>query len=322
MTFGPAVDFSLPGAVAIGVGVGFLSGLLGVGGGFLLAPLLNVFLGIPLKVVGPSDLCQIQGTSLAGLLRHRKQGQFDPRVAVILLGGVFCGTEAGVHILEHLKGLGMVTLAGGTYARSELVLSVTFVAVLTVIGLCVFADSILSARREKAAAAGGAGASGAVAECELRTGLFSYIKLPPYVTPKGGRPVSAALVAYAGVLIGIPQALLGIGGGVLLLPVLVYLVGLSTHAAVGTSLTVVFVGSIWGVLRHAMNFNISIPLVAALLVGSTFGSQLGAVATTRLSAHRLRKYFSLIVAAAVLLLAWKLAGMYGLFGGGGGGGGD
>jgi hypothetical protein len=302
---GPLVDFSIAGAAAIGLAVGFLSGLLGVGGGFLLAPLLNVFLGIPLSIVGPSDLCQIQGTSLAGLLRHRKQGQFDLRVALILLGGVFCGTEAGVRILEHLKGLGSMTLSGGTFTRCEVALSVIFTVMLVLIGVWVFLDAALAGRARSSEAGPG---------CERRAGLLSAIRLPPYITPAGGRPVSAVLVAYAGLLMGIPQALLGIGGGVLLLPILVYLIGLSTHAAVGTSLLVVFAGSVWGVLRHAMNFNISLPLVGALLVGSTFGSQLGAVVTTRLSAHRLRKYFSFVVGAAVLILVWKMAGMFGVVG--------
>ena len=127
---GPDVHFNVPTAAAIGLGVGFLSGLLGVGGGFLLAPMLNGFLGIPLRIAAPSDLCQIQGTSLSGLLRHRKHGCFDAQVAVLILGGTFCGTAVGVKLIKYLKLQGEVILPGGTYPAAEVVLSFLFLVML------------------------------------------------------------------------------------------------------------------------------------------------------------------------------------------------
>lgn len=298
------LGFSVWGAALIGLAVGFLSGMLGVGGGFITNPLLNAVLGVPMPLVAGSSLCQISGTSLAGLLRHRRHGQFDARVAVIVLGGVFAGTEVGVRLVGQLKGLGTMQLAGGVQPVADVVLLSVFLAMLLVIGVSVFVESH-RAGRTPAGSGGG--------EAERRRGLLAGIRLPPYVTPRGGQPVSVILVAYSGVAIGVAQGLLGIGGGVLMLPVLVYFVGVLTHEAVSTDLTVIFAGSLWGAFRHALEGNVSLPLVAALLVTATFGSQLGALVTTRLKGHHLRRYFSLVVAAAVLIIAWRLAGMLNIF---------
>ena len=296
----PDLHFSLWGAVLIGLAVGYLAGMLGVGGGFIANPLLNGVLGIPMPIVAGSSLCQISGTSLSGLLRHRRHGHCDARVAVMVLGGVFCGEEAGVAIVGWLKGLGRMELAGGACDVAELVLRAAFLALLVFIGAFVFFES---RRAERAAARGASGKP---------RGWLTRVKLPPYVTPAGGEPVPVMLLACLGLPIGLAQGLLGIGGGVLLLPMLVYVVGVSTHAAVGTDLLVVFAGSLWGAFRHAGDGNVSLELAAALLVTSTFGSQLGAATAARLPAHRLRKYFSLVAGAAALILAWKLAGMLGL----------
>ncbi len=299
---GPEVEFSLAGAALIGLAVGFLSGLLGVGGGFLLAPLVNGFLGVPFRVTGPSNLCQIQGTSLSGLLRHRRQGNVDLKVAIIVLVGTLCGTFAGVSLMEHLKTLGSIKLAGGEYTTVEIVLSFIFLGILAVIGGTVLAEALVTGRRLAGSAERGDAA---------RRGFFARVRIPPYVTPVGGEPVPVVLVASAGLVVGMLQSLLGISG-VLLLPVLVYFVGVSTHAAVGTNLMVVFVTSILGTTLHALAGNVSLPLVFALLIGGTLGSQFGALLSPRIAAHKLRKYFSLLVVAAMLLIAGKLGCMYGL----------
>jgi uncharacterized membrane protein YfcA len=300
---GPEVSFSIAGAALIGLGVGFLSGLLGVGGGFLLAPLLNGILGVPFRIAGPSDLCQIQGTSLSGLLRHRKLGSMDAQVAVLLLGGTFCGSFVGVRIMSYLKSLGSVELGGGRCAVVEVVLIFLFVLMLLIIGSSVLAESIRSGRRARESDGAARGP---------RRGLFARIRIPPYVTPVGGSPVPAVMVAYAGVVVGLLQALLGIGGGVLLLPILVYFVGVGTHAAVGTSLMIVFGASILGTLFHALDGNISLPLVCALLVGGTLGSQWGAMVSAKVASHKLRRFFALLVLTALVIVAGKTFRIFGL----------
>jgi hypothetical protein len=297
---GADLHFSLWGALLIGLVVGYLGGMLGVGGGFIANPLLNGILGIPMPLVSGTSLCQISGTSLSGLLRHRRHGQFDFRVAVILLGGVFCGEEAGVQLVEWLKGLGAVEVAGRPCLWSELILRGAFLALLVLIGLLVFFESR------------GAGRAAARGQAAQPCGWLARVKLPPMVRPVGGAPVPVVLLACVGLPIGLAQGLLGIGGGVLLLPTLVYVVGVSTHAAVGTDLMVVLAGSLWGTFRHALNGNVSLELAAALLAASTFGSQLGALTSTRLKAHHLRQYFALVVAAAAVILAWKLLEMFGV----------
>jgi uncharacterized membrane protein YfcA len=300
----PEVEFSIWGAVLIGLGVGFLAGFLGVGGGFVMVPLVNGFLGVPMNVVAGSSLCQITGTSLSGVLRHRRYGNFDGRVATILIGGMFCGTITGVHLVEYLKGLGEVTLAGGSVAAADLWLRWVFLGMLVAIGASVFWETARSSRRAKA----DPDHSG-----ELSGGLLSHLGLPVRVQPAGGgRPVSVLLVAYCGVIIGMAQGMLGIGGGVLLIPVLVYLIGVSTHAAVGTSLLVILVSGVFGTFLHATAGNVHLPLVLALLIPSTFGSQFGAILANRLAGHRLRKYFGLLVLAAMLVVAFKLCRNYGL----------
>ncbi len=296
---GPEIEFSVTGALLIGLGVGFLVGLLGVGGGFLMVPLVNGLLLVPLNVVAGSSLCQIQGTSLSGLLRRRRQGNSDPQIAVLILGGTLCGTFAGVEIMEYLKGLGELSLPGGSYPLVEVVLSCLFLVVLVLIGSTVMVEAVRTGRKSAEEKKG------------PRRGLFARVRIPPYVTPTGGQPVPAVLVAYAGLVVGLLQALLGIGGGVLLLPILIYLVGLATHVAVGTSLMIVFAASIVGTFLHALNGNVSVPLVITLLVGGTLGSQFGALASARLASHKLRKYFALVVAVAVLIVGHKLCRMYG-----------
>lgn len=295
----PDISFNPWGAVLIGLGVGFLAGLLGVGGGFVMVPLVNGLLGVPMNVVAGSSLCQISGTSLAGLLRHRRYGNFDGRVAVVLTGGMLCGTETGVRIVGWLKGLGAVRLAGGTFPAAELWLRWAFLGMLTVIGVTVFWETARAARR--------AGSGGPV------RGILARVRMPACIQPVGGaRPVSVIPVAYCGLLIGLAQGMLGIGGGVLLIPVLVYLIGVSTHAAVGTSLLVILVSSVFGTFRHAVAGNVHLPLVLALLVPSTFGSQMGAAFAARSAGHKLRKYFALVVAAAALIVGGDLARMHGL----------
>jgi len=301
----PEVEFNVWGAVCIGLGVGFLAGFLGVGGGFIMVPLVNGLLGVPMNVVAGSSLCQITGTSLSGLLRHRRYGNSDGRVAAILVGGMFCGTYTGVRLVEFFKGLGEIQLAGGAVPAADLWLRWIFLGMLVVISITVFWETTRSSRRARR--------EGEVHDGELSHGLLAHFGLPVKIYPVGSsRPVSVFLVAYCGLVIGLAQGLLGIGGGVLLIPVLVYLIGVSTHAAVGTSLVVILVSGVLGTFLHANAGNVSLTLVLALLIPSTFGSQFGAIAANRLAGHRLRKFFGVMVLAALVVVAAKLARNYGV----------
>lgn len=266
--------------VAIGLVVGILTGLFGVGGSFLINPLLITLLGVPDTLVVGSSLSFTIGTAAAGTARHWRMRNVEPRAAILLIAGALVGVLMGGNMHVSLKN------ALGPQSFHPVFLSM-FLALLLVTAWIV----------SRGARAGAGGKS-----------LLQRMRFGPRVDLKtaGLAHVSLTGLLVVGLFIGLIKGLLGIGGGVLLMPLLLAVVGLPTRQAVGTSLGVVMVTSIAGTVLYGIAGEVNLALVMTLLVGSTVGVQIGAWVCARLQAHRIRKYFIGVVLLAAVLIAVDL----------------
>lgn len=283
------------GALVIGTCIGVLTGMFGVGGGFLITPLLNIVLGVPMPIAAGTGAMQILGVSTAGLFRRRGEGHADYKMALVLFGGNYVGVSLGVRTLGWLKGLGRLSLAGGEMAAVDFYLLWVFLVLLGGIAAWLLYDTGRSA-----------------IDPETRVGLFSAINIPPYTDfPSLDRPrLSIPVMAYFGLLLGFMTGLLGIGGGVILLPALLYLVGMRTHRATATSLVMVWLTSFVATLTQTLAGNTDLTLAIPLLLGGSLGLQLGCTIAGKLGGGKLRRYFSFVVLAAMALVAARLVAVY------------
>ncbi|MBI4951654.1 MAG: sulfite exporter TauE/SafE family protein [Myxococcales bacterium] len=277
---------------ALGLGVGFLAGMFGVGGGFLLTPLLSVLFGLPLPIAVGVGLCQMIGTAVAALLRHRRLGHGEPRFDLLMLPGALLGVEAGARLLAHLESLGTVSVAGRPIAVVNLVAEASYAVLLLAVAAMFWRE----------------GRRGFEPLEYVRSGPLARIRLGPRVDlPRVPlRGVSALVIAYLGLALGVLSGLLGIGGGVALMPVLVYGYGFPLRQAAGTGLLLVVATATMGTFVHALRGHVPLELAAALLLGSTMSAQLGAIATRRVSARGLRRLFALVLVATVAAIGWDL----------------
>ena len=281
----------LLGALAIGTAIGVLSGMFGVGGGFMITPLLNILLGVPMPIAVGTSAVQILGVSTAGLYRRRKEKRTDYKMAVVLGGGNYMGVRLGAQMLRWLGGLGELPLPGGTMPAADFYLLCVFVLLLgSIAGWLIYDVS----RRQSS-----------IEVCE---GLFARIKLPPYTEfPSLEQPrLSIPLMAYLGLGLGFLTGLLGIGGGVILLPALIYLVGMRTQCATATSMALVWLSSLIATITHALAGNTNLTLALPLLVGGTVGMQIGVALADRLGGIRLRRYFAVVVVVAAAMVAARV----------------
>ncbi len=288
------VAVSLPGLLALGAAVGLVAGLFGVGGGFLLTPLLNVAFGVPLPIAVGTGLCLMIGTSIPALLRHRAVGQGELRFDLLMLVPSLVGVDAGARALDALAAVGAVRLAGRAVPLLPLVVQSGYALLLV-------AAAALFWRQ------GGHGSIEALAY--VRRGPLARVRLPPHVDlpalPLG--TISASLVAYVGLALGFLSGLLGIGGGVALMPVLIYGFGFPIRQAAGTGILVLVASATLGTAIHAAKGHVHLGLATALLVGASLCAQLGALATRRLPARTLRRLFALVLTATAAAVVWNLA---------------
>lgn len=269
-----------------GAGVGFLSGLVGVGGGFLITPLL-MFLGVsPLVAVGTAS-AQTAGTSAAGSYTHWRLGNIDFRLGTLLLIGSWIGGGGGVALAHWLE-------AKGQFGN---IVSFLYVGLLGFIGISMLAEAVMALRRGVAAQEG-----------EGRRPPAWLAGLPWQKDfPASGVRLSVWVPLAVGIGIGLIAALMGVGGGFLLVPVMVYLLAMPTRVAVGTSLfQQVFMTALVTLMQAGMNHAVDPFLALALIFGASFGSQWGSRFASLLPGEKLR----LILALVVLAVAAKmLAGL-------------
>lgn len=259
-----------------GLAVGVLIGLFGVGGGFLVTPLLQLMFGIPYTIAVGSSLCFTIGSGASGLARHVRAGNYEPRTIAFMAVGAMAGALGGAQFNLHLNAaFGKVTYT--------LIMHSLFVVML-------LATAVLLLARPRG-------------EGQRRSPL-QRLPLPPRVdlADPGPNGVSVPGLFVTGGAIGFLAGLMGIGGGIFMMPILVLIVGLSPHQAVGTSLGVMIWSGIMGTVKYTLNGRVNLWVAMALLVGSTVGIQVGAAICTRIHGYRLTKWFSLLVLAVVAFL--------------------
>ena len=272
--------------LGMGGGVGFLSGLFGVGGGFLMTPLL-IFIGIPPAVAVATEANQIVASSVSGVLAHWKRGNVDIKMGVMLLVGGVIGSTFGVWLFTFLKTLGQV----------DLVIKLSYVIFLGVIGSLMFIESLNAMRKSKKAAPA------------KRRGHTGWQHSLPFKMRfrKSKLYISSILPIGVGIVVGILSAIMGVGGGFIMVPAMIYLLGMPTAVVVGTSLfQIIFVTANVTVLQAVNNFAVDVVLAMLLLFGAVIGAQFGAKAGAKLKGEQLRGLLALMVIGVCIKIGLDL----------------
>jgi uncharacterized membrane protein YfcA len=288
---------SLPALAVVGLFIGYVAGMFGVGGGFLLTPLLLYVFGVPAPIAVGSALCQKCGTSIASFLKYRHLERGEPRIDLVMAGGSLLGVDTGTRLLGHLDTIGAWRFGSRPPIPAiNLVLDVLFILLLSFVSAYTFRDAWRSFR------------SGVRRGDRTIPGPLSRVPLPPYIDLPNVqlRRVSVPILAYLGFVLGVASGLMGIGGGVLLMPILLYGYGLSARNAAGTGVLLLFVTVAIGTVEQALRGYVSLKLAMAILIGSSVGSQLGALTTQVLPNRMLRLIFAALVAATVVMIGWDL----------------
>ena len=289
----------LPELAAVGLFIGYVAGMFGVGGGFLLTPMMIYVFGVPAPIAVGSALAQKCGTSIASFLKYRSLRRGDPRFDLVMLGGSLIGVDAGTRLLRYLAGLGNWRLgAGPSVPAVEVVLDVLFIALLSLTAAYTFRDAWRARRRTVPRG-----------DRTIPGPLVTRVRIPPYIDLPEVQlaRVSMPLLAYLGFGLGMASGLMGIGGGVVFMPILLYGFGLSVRNAAGTGVLLLFVTVAVGTFEQALDGYVNLRLALAILIGSSIGSQLGALTTHYLPNRTLRLLFAILVAAAVVMIVWDLA---------------
>jgi len=281
--------------LGIGFGVGWLSGLFGVGGGFLLTPLL-ILIGIPSPVAVASGANQTLGASVSGLIAQWRRGNVDPVMGTVLVAGGLAGSAAGVLLFTLLRRLGQV----------DLVVALFYIVVLGTVGALMVMESVRAILRRRRRAGGPARAHehtwlhGLPFKMRFRKSRLYISVIPPLLVGFG---------------VGVLSAVMGVGGGFMLVPAMIYALGMPTSVVIGTSLfQVVFVTANVTLLHALETGTVDIVLVLVLLAGGVAGAQFGAALGTRLRGEETRALLGALVLAVAANLLWGLlrapAGLY------------
>jgi uncharacterized membrane protein YfcA len=271
--------------LALGAGVGALSGLFGVGGGFLMTPLL-MFMGIPPAVAVATEANQIVASSVSGVLAHWRRGNVDVRMGVALLVGGVAGSSCGVWLFTVLRELGQV----------DLLVKLSYVVFLGVIGFLMLIESgraLMSRRRM----------------VSQRQHVHTWIHgLPLKIRFRRSRLyISVIPPIVVGFLVGVLSAIMGVGGGFIMVPAMIYILGMPTAVVVGTSLfQIIFVTANVTVLQSISNYSVDVLLALLLLAGGVIGAQIGARLSHRLRGEQLRGLLALLVLVVCAKLAYDL----------------
>ena len=287
----PIAEVSVNAFLLLGLGglVGILSGMFGVGGGFLMTPLL-FFIGIPSAVAVATEANQIVASSFSGVLAHFKRRTVDLKMGTVLLIGGLIGAALGVVVFNYLKSIGQV----------DLLVRLCYVVFLGVIGGLMFIESLNAIRRSKQAAASG---RPPVGKRKHHRGLVHTLPFKMRFRTSG-LYISVIPPVIVGIVVGILAAIMGVGGGFIMVPAMIYLLGMPTKVVVGTSLfQIIFVTGFTTMLHATTNYTVDIMLAVLLLIGGVVGAQVGTRIGVKLKAEQLR----ILLALMVLAVCGKLA---------------
>lgn len=282
--------------VLCGFGVGCLAGLLGVGGSFLLVPILHVVLGIPIETAVGSTACQLLGPSTAAVLARKLTLQ-QLRLPLILAGGILMGVILGTSLLQEAGELDDALLNGRLVPVNELLVLGVYLLLLTTIGVFALFE-VWQHKRGR----------------EIPRGSLARLQIGPgdsFSELENGS-VSIPVLSMFGFVTGLTAGLLGISGKLILIPGLIYLLGMKSRQAILISLIVVWITSLQGTIFHALHDNVDLKLVCALMFGGTIGARLSSEFGAQLKGPSIRKsigWLSLFAAGLVLFqLAHLLTG--------------
>ncbi|MEO0989625.1 MAG: sulfite exporter TauE/SafE family protein [Pseudomonadota bacterium] len=285
----PIAEVSVNAFVLLGLGgvVGVLSGMFGVGGGFLMTPLL-FFIGIPPAVAVATEAAQIVASSFSGVLAHFRRRGVDIKMGIVLQIGGLIGAALGLGIFNALKAIGQV----------DLLVRLCYVVFLGIVGGLMFWESLNAIRRSSRPATAGPTRK-----------KHGWIHALPFKMRfrVSGLYISVIPPVLVGVFVGILAAIMGVGGGFIMVPAMIYILGMPTKVVVGTSLFQIIMVTGFTTLLHATtNFTVDLVLAVLLLVGGVIGAQIGTVIGVRLKAEQLRILLAMLVLAVCIKLALDL----------------
>ena len=284
----PIAEISVNIFLLIGLGgiVGILSGMFGVGGGFLMTPLL-FFIGIPPAVAVASEANQILGASFSGAIAHFRRKNVDIKMGFLLILGGIIGSIFGVELFRIFKNLGQL----------ELIIKVCYVLFLGIIGIIMFFESLRALNYKSK-------------NIKVRkTRHHSWVQgLPLKMRFRTSNLyISSIPAVFIGFFVGILASIMGIGGGFIIVPAMIYILGMPTKVVVGTSLfQIIFVTGVTTYLHAVKNFSVDIILSFLLLIGGVIGAQFGVRIGLRLKAEQLRILLAILVLAMCLKITLEL----------------
>ena len=271
--------------IGLGGAIGFLSGVFGVGGGFLMTPML-IFLGIPPTIAVGSEASQILASSVSGAMAHFRRRNIDMRMGGILIIAGLAGSTIGVYIFKWLQGLGQI----------DLIIRLTYVGLLGSIGTAMLIESVNALRKTKT-----------VKTQKKHKHNFMHGLPLKMRFPQSNLYISVIPPITIGFFVGVLSSIMGVGGGFILLPAMIYLLGMPTIVAIGTSLfQIMFVTANSTFFHASVNQTVDIMLAVLLLLGAVIGAQFGSRMSTLLRGEQLRSLLALIVIMVCLSMLYSL----------------
>ncbi len=293
------VDILWPGLVILGLGVGIIGGFFGMGGAWMVTPGLNI-LGFPMAFAIGTDIAHMAGKSLVSTMRHGKFGNVDYRLGVIMIIGTVLGFEVGAQMIMWLEKIG----------RVDKVVRWLYVFLLILIAWMVFYDVAKRKRKEREAKLRGGEVDKLATGIEWHKTLHK-IRIPPMIHFKAANIYcSAWLPIGVSFMTGWLAGLLGIGGGLIRMPALIYLVGCPTHIAVGTDLFEVMISGLYGAATYTYKGRTEILAAVIMLIGASIGAQVGTVATKYIKGYGIRIAFGFAVIGCMISVVLKLIPSY------------
>jgi uncharacterized membrane protein YfcA len=286
----PIAEVSLDVFVLLGLGaaIGFLSGLFGVGGGFLVTPLL-IFLGVPPAIAAATGANTVIAPSVSGVVSGLRRGGVDMRMGMILLAGGLAGSAASVGLFSLLRRVGQI----------DLVVSLSYVALLGTIGGLMLSESIQAWRRRQLGPA--------APRRKLHKHLWIHGLPLKMRFPQSRLYISALLPIGIGFGVGVLSGIMGVGGGFVMVPAMIYVLGMPTSVVVGTSqFQIVFVSANVTILQSIGNQTVDVALATALIVGSIVAAPIGSRVGAKLRGDQIRILLALIVLGVALQLGYNL----------------
>ena len=271
--------------MCLGLVVGFLSGMFGVGGGFLMTPML-ILMGIPPAVAVASEANHILAASVSGFLAHMRRANVDFLMGFVLLVGGVIGSIIGVFLLKYLLSIG----------QEKVFISLSYITILVFVGFWMLTESVNSLNKQSK------GTRNKLHEHIWLHGLPLKIKFR-----KSHLYISILPPIFIGLLVGILSSIMGVGGGFILIPAMIYILGMPTQVVIGTSLLqIVFVTTVSTIMHSYINQTVDVVLSSLLLIGAVIGAQIGTRTMVLLKGEQIRFLLAVIIIIVAIVLIGEI----------------